>query len=128
MALADRANLLAKDAIFFERDVQLVGGNPNRCSEKFVKRTQLLRTDRDQSRLTGKYPGKMSGFEVKRILGKGDLWITEYTITYQGTGIHAEYYGVPQWQGRPRNTVFRGSLRGVGLEEAMGSADRVTPH
>ena len=24
------------------------------------------------------------GFNVKQILGKGDLWITEYTITYQG--------------------------------------------
>jgi hypothetical protein len=23
-------------------------------------------------------------FNVKRILGSGDLWITEYTITYQG--------------------------------------------
>jgi len=29
-------------------------------------------------------PGKPSGFNVKRILGKDDLWITEYTITYQG--------------------------------------------
>jgi hypothetical protein len=29
------------------------------------------------------HPGKPSGFNVKRILGKGDLWITEYTITYQ---------------------------------------------
>src|SRR6202789_3484181 len=29
-------------------------------------------------------PGSPSGFNVKRILGKGDLWITEYTITYQG--------------------------------------------
>ncbi len=53
-ALAGRANLLAKGATFFERDVQLIGGNPNRCSEKFVMRTQLLQTDRDQSRITGK--------------------------------------------------------------------------
>jgi len=30
------------------------------------------------------HPGKPSGFEVKRILGNGNLWITEYTITYQG--------------------------------------------
>ena len=30
------------------------------------------------------HPGKPSGFNVKRILGKGDLWVTEYTITYQG--------------------------------------------
>ena len=34
--------------------------------------------------LRGHHPGKPSGFNVKRILGKGDLWITEYTITYQG--------------------------------------------
>jgi ketosteroid isomerase-like protein len=30
------------------------------------------------------HPGKPSGFTVKRILGQGNLWITEYTITYQG--------------------------------------------
>src|SRR5437773_12181234 len=29
------------------------------------------------------HPGKTAGFNVKRILGKGDIWITEYTITYQ---------------------------------------------
>src|SRR5580658_450883 len=34
--------------------------------------------------LRGHHPGKPSGFNVKRILGKGDLWITEYTISYQG--------------------------------------------
>ena len=30
------------------------------------------------------HPGKPSGFDVKRILGKGDLWITECTIVYEG--------------------------------------------
>ena len=34
--------------------------------------------------LRSHHPGKPSGFEVKRILGKGDLWVTEYTIIYQG--------------------------------------------
>jgi hypothetical protein len=34
--------------------------------------------------LRSHHPGKPSGFEVKRILGSGDLWVTEYTITYQG--------------------------------------------
>jgi hypothetical protein len=34
--------------------------------------------------LRSHHPGKPSGFNVRRILGKGDLWITEYTITYQG--------------------------------------------
>jgi hypothetical protein len=33
--------------------------------------------------LRSHHPGKPSGFEVKRMLGNGDLWITEYTITYQ---------------------------------------------
>ncbi len=28
--------------------------------------------------------GKPSGFAVNRILGSGDLWITEYMISYQG--------------------------------------------
>jgi len=34
--------------------------------------------------LRSHHPGKPSGFEVKRMLGNGDLWITEYIITYQG--------------------------------------------
>ena len=34
--------------------------------------------------LRGHHPGKPSGFDVKRILGEGDLWVTEYVITYQG--------------------------------------------
>jgi ketosteroid isomerase-like protein len=34
--------------------------------------------------LRGHHPGKPSGFEVRRIQGEGNLWITEYTITYQG--------------------------------------------
>lgn len=34
--------------------------------------------------LRGHHPGHPSGFSVKRILGNGDLWITEYTITYKG--------------------------------------------
>jgi hypothetical protein len=33
--------------------------------------------------LRSHHPGKPSGFNVKRILGKGDLWITEYIISYQ---------------------------------------------
>jgi hypothetical protein len=33
--------------------------------------------------LRSHHPGKPAGFKVRRILGKEDLWITEYTITYQ---------------------------------------------
>jgi hypothetical protein len=34
--------------------------------------------------LRSHHPGKPSGFNVRRILGDGNLWVTEYTITYQG--------------------------------------------
>jgi len=34
--------------------------------------------------LRGHHPGKPSGFHVRRIVGQGNLWVTEYTITYQG--------------------------------------------
>lgn len=34
--------------------------------------------------LRGHHPDKPSGFDVRRIQGTGDLWITEYTITYTG--------------------------------------------
>lgn len=33
--------------------------------------------------LRGHHPGKPSGFRVRRILGKGNIWITEYTINYK---------------------------------------------
>ena len=33
--------------------------------------------------LRSHHPGKPSGFRVIRILGSGNLWITEYIITYQ---------------------------------------------
>jgi hypothetical protein len=33
--------------------------------------------------LRSHHPGKPSGFKIKRILGKDNLWITEYTITYK---------------------------------------------
>ena len=34
--------------------------------------------------LRSHHPGKPSGFHVRRMLGAGDLWVTEYIITYQG--------------------------------------------
>jgi hypothetical protein len=35
-------------------------------------------------RICSHHPGKPSGFKVRRIVGAGDLWVTEYTIDYQG--------------------------------------------
>lgn len=39
---------------------------------------------RNLQALRSHHPGRPSGFNVRRILGSGDLWVTEYTITYQG--------------------------------------------
>jgi hypothetical protein len=33
--------------------------------------------------LRSHHPEKPSGFEVKRMVGQGDLWVTEYMIRYQ---------------------------------------------
>ena len=75
--------------------------------------------------LRGHHPGKPSGFNVRRILGNGDLWITEYTISYQGqaaftvsimefqdgkviheTQYFADHFEAPGWRSR---WVQRGS-------------------
>jgi len=34
--------------------------------------------------LRSHHPGKPSGFKIKRMVGSGNLWVTEYTIQYQG--------------------------------------------
>jgi hypothetical protein len=34
--------------------------------------------------LRGHHPGKPSGFTVRRIVGSGNLWVTEYVIRYEG--------------------------------------------
>jgi ketosteroid isomerase-like protein len=34
--------------------------------------------------LRSHHPGKPSGFKVRRIVGREELWVTEYTIIYQG--------------------------------------------
>ncbi|WP_241293757.1 nuclear transport factor 2 family protein [Burkholderia stabilis] len=34
--------------------------------------------------LRSHHPGKPAGFDVRRIQGEGNLWITEYSIVYNG--------------------------------------------
>jgi hypothetical protein len=34
--------------------------------------------------LRSHHPGKPSGFKVRRMIGREDFWVTEYTIDYQG--------------------------------------------
>lgn len=37
---------------------------------------------RNLQALRSHHPGKPSGFKVRRTVGRGDLWVTEYTINY----------------------------------------------
>jgi hypothetical protein len=39
---------------------------------------------RNLQALRSHHPGKPSGFNIRRMVGEGELWVTEYTITYQG--------------------------------------------
>ena len=45
---------------------------------------EVIKGRRNLQALRSHHPGKPSGFNVRRMLGSGNLWITEYTITYQG--------------------------------------------
>jgi hypothetical protein len=38
--------------------------------------------------LRSHHPGKPAGFEIRRLFGSGELWITEYTIVYLGQLSH----------------------------------------
>jgi hypothetical protein len=38
---------------------------------------------RNLQALRGHHPGKPSGFKVRRIVGAGDLWVTELAINYK---------------------------------------------
>jgi len=45
---------------------------------------ERIRGRRNLQALRGHHPGKPSGFDVRRIVGAGELWVTEYTINYEG--------------------------------------------
>lgn len=45
---------------------------------------ERIRGRRNLQALRGHHPGKPSGFTVRRIVGSGNLWVTEYVISYEG--------------------------------------------
>jgi hypothetical protein len=82
---------------------------------------ERIRGRRNLQALRGHHPGKPSGFKVRRMVGAGELWVTEYTINYEGEGkpfqtvsimefrnekvVHetqyfAEPFEAPAWRGR----------------------------
>jgi hypothetical protein len=44
---------------------------------------EVIRGRNNLQALRGHHPGRPSGFTVRRIVGKGNLWITEYAINYE---------------------------------------------
>ena len=51
---------------------------------KYPQSGERIRGRRNLQALRSHHPGKPSGFQIRRILGSDHLWITEYTINYQG--------------------------------------------
>ena len=67
--------------------------------------------------LRSHHPGKPSGFNVRRIVGEGELWVTEYTITYLGKPaftVAANAVLEQVLRSRPRSIEELLQIRGIG--------------
>src|SRR6201981_2263621 len=63
-------------------------------------------------------------FAVRRIIGGGGLWITEFILTYEREAVpHRAHHGVQGRQGCAGNTVLCGSIRGSRMARSMGRTD-----
>jgi ketosteroid isomerase-like protein len=49
---------------------------------------EIIRGRRNLQALRSHHPGKPSGFVVRRFVGEGNLWITEYVIIYESTAMY----------------------------------------
>jgi SnoaL-like domain len=45
---------------------------------------ECIRGRQNVQALRSQHPSRPSGFIVRRIVGGGDIWVTEYVITYNG--------------------------------------------
>ena len=60
-------------------------------------------------------------FTVRRIVGTGDLWVTEFILTYDGRPSYIrEHHGVSGWQGDPRNSILWRSVRARTFARTVG--------
>lgn len=48
---------------------------------------EVIRGRQNLQALRSHHPGKPSGFVIRRVVGEGDLWITEYVIRYEGQSV-----------------------------------------
>src|ERR1700751_4825394 len=51
---------------------------------EYPQSREKIRGRRNLQALRGHHPGKPGGFTIRRITGTGDLWVTEYSIDYEG--------------------------------------------
>jgi hypothetical protein len=49
---------------------------------------EVIRGRANLQALRSHHPGGPSGFEVRRITGEGNFWVTEYVIVYEGKRVH----------------------------------------
>lgn len=49
---------------------------------------EVIRGRRNLQELRSHHPDRPSGFAVRRIVGEGSVWTTEYVITYQGKRVY----------------------------------------
>ena len=81
---------------------------------------------RGRRNIQGQRAGQPSNkrFSIRRIIGSGDLWVTEFILTYDAKPSYTvsimEFTGS---QGCAGNTVLCGSIRGSRISRSMGRTD-----
>jgi hypothetical protein len=62
-------------------------------------------------------------FSIRRIIGSGDLWVTEFILTYDGKPSYT--VSIMEFRGDKvaRNTILCGSIRGSRMARSMGRTD-----
>jgi hypothetical protein len=86
---------------------------------------RMIQTCRSQPR---QYPGlsraaqpNAKRFTVRRIVGAGNLWVTEFILAYDGRPSYSgSVNGVPGWQGCPRDPILCRPVRSRTLARASG--------
>jgi ketosteroid isomerase-like protein len=49
---------------------------------------EIIRGRHNLQALRSHHPGRPSGFVVRRIVGQGSLWVTEYVISYESESVY----------------------------------------
>ena len=75
--------------------------------------------------LRGHHPSKL-GFTIRRVIGSGDLWVSEYVITYDGRPV--DTVSIMEFRdGKVAHETqyFAGPVRPPGLAGSVGRTDGV---